>query len=387
MNALALSITVACWIWVLSFLIISDVKEFFQDIADSILGDKKGGLPFVAIGIPLLLAACSIVLLGRQHVPEGMIIRSVVALPHQIPARVQVLAHCTLKWFQSPKLDPNFNILAFALVLLPSIKYLASSLKRHWQEIDSTGPDAFDKTITETADSFGFVGILIMSVFLLIPTAKHSAFLNVMGWDAINAVRLHIWAGRLLIIVVMIHGALYMYRWKFIQEESIMRLIVPPAACWTLQKTDFTPTCQNIDCSCYEIFRNLTGVLASVAFITIGLTSVNSIRRKFFGFFYRIHIISAPLAFLMVIFHYKRGMPYLAGGIVYYLASNVPVWVEKYMIRMQGGTRILSVQHIASIDDRRACTVVTIDANDSALSRYRAGEPFSQLLFLHTRCH
>lgn len=86
----------------------------------------------------------------------------------------------------------------------------------------------------------------------------------------------------------------------------------------------------------------------------------------------------------MVIFHYKRGMPYLAGGIVYYLASSVPVWVEKYANQMQGGTRVLSVERIGSSDDfSRLCTVVTIDASDSALSRYRAGKAPSTSLLLH----
>jgi predicted ferric reductase len=374
MNILARSSTVAFFSWILFYFF---NPKWFKEFAGQLLKDAKGGTPLVAFGIPILLAG-AVCFLMSVRMPDAVgrrYISSAFAFPHQLPPRIQLVMH-SLRCCCSRAVacgDIDFDTVSFLFIFLPSLYFVVSVIRTKLEELKEK-PEDISKKIMDVSNVFGYIAITVMSVFLLLPVARHSALTaGAFGWSHAGTIRLHVWSGRIVLVAVLIHGGMYFYRWKVVQQEGILSLLIPPAGCWTLQDTDYTPTCQNIECTCYHHFRNLTGFGACVVLLVIGGTTMNSVRRKSYSLFYKVHVISGPLAFILVILHWKRSIVYLAGGLLFYIASSCPVWVENWLsIRRDGGVKILSVDRL-SAGETRPCTSITFEASDTAMSRYRAG--------------
>ena len=249
--------------------------------------------------------------------------------------------------------DVNFNRTSFWFVLLPLVVYLVCNIHRHLYGHELSR----DAKLSEISNAFAFVALIAMSYFF-IPVARTSPLLNLLNWDPASAVRLHIWSGRIIIIGVLVHGSMHMYRWATISGESIVGLLVPPAPCWTLQESsdkNAPPTCNDPDteCSCYFHFRNLTGFVALVGLLVIGVTTFDYIRRRYYKVFYMTHVLAAPTVLLMVILHWRRSILYIAPSLLYYAATSIPILTERVIkSRNHVGVKIVSVKYIPSRDDR-----------------------------------
>ena len=110
-------------------------------------------------------------------------------------------------------------------------------------------------------------------------------------------------------------------------------MILPPMQCWR-GDANFEPAChsEDTDCSCYDIFKNVAGIVAGVGLLLIGVSSLPSVRRNLYWLFYRIHMLACPLVFVAVVVHWNRSIVYLAGGMLYYLATLAPTAFEKLAI-------------------------------------------------------
>jgi NAD(P)H-flavin reductase len=264
---------------------------------------------------------------------------------------------------------------AVAVIAVPCFVYVVTSIHRHL----SGEKQSLDDKIMDVGNVFGFVALIAMSVFL-IPVARHSSIVHSMGWSPASAVRLHIWLGRIVVAGVLLHGGMHIYRWMGIAGESLMPLLIPPAGCWTMYVNNaFAPVCKNseTDCSCYHHFRNLVGILAAVGMLLIGITSLDSVRRRCYSLFYKVHVIAGPLVLFFTIVHWNRSMLYLASSILYYVATSFPVLIESQSRRHRdGGVKIVSVEQIlepAFGNSLKTCISLTVHASDVAMRRYRCG--------------
>lgn len=404
-NLIARFVTILCFSWSLSFVVFggsTQGKEWFGNFCRKLFYDDKGAIPVVTLMIPILLAGsiCSLLLLRTPETgTASRRSRGAAALPHQLPPSFHRCFHCIIRkcWLHG---ETNFKSAAVVFILAPSIIYVLSSSYRkiHGSEKNLNQ----DYQMMYVSNAFGLAALLGLS-FFLIPVSRHSSILTLFGWIPARAVSLHIWAGRILILASVVHGLMHMFRWRVFANERIIKMIVPPAQCWTFKTdNDFQPTCndEETDCSCYDHFRNLTGTLAVLAFGLILFTSLGTVRRRFYSFFYKVHVVAGPLSLAMVILHWNRSILYLGGGLLYYIASSFPIIFNLRMCCNTGncgkGVKILSAELInaqgesstetnqdenhnfstdpAILKSQRSCISLTIEVSDIAMQRYRAGQ-------------
>lgn len=301
----------------------------------------------ITLAIPVLLAGSVSVLMNVAS--SGQIPRAMVPWMHRL----------VYKWTHI-RGDVNFNRLAFIIILVPLSMYLLANIFRHLNGQDLS----YDDKVMEVSNSFAIMSLVVFSYFL-IPVVRHSAILKLLNWTPVAAVRLHIWSGRIIIVGVLLHGTMHIYRWVSISGENLLSMIIPPAPCWTLSEADFQPTCNDsdTDCSCYDHFRNLIGVLAALGLVVIAITTLNYIRRNHYRIFYMAHVLAAPIVIIMSILHWQRSVLYMAPSLLYYVASSVPVMMEAALkMKKDGGVAVISVQKIMPSD--RPCISLTVAASD-----------------------
>jgi NAD(P)H-flavin reductase len=366
-------ISFLCFSWVLFYVLYAGTaggKSFFSNLAHFILNDAKGGVPIVALAIPVLLSGsvCSLLLVRQLESPVS---RRTVALPYQLPSFLHRWLH---QIYRSVRGDRASDGTAFLLIFVPCLIYTVASIHRHLYGQNLSLDDA----IMHIGNVFAITSEITLAI-LLVPVARHSSILHLVGWSPATAVCLHIWSGRIVVIGVLLHGGMHMFRWKALAGESLVSMLVPPAECWTMEAdSNYEPTCvdKDTDCSCYDRFRNLTGFIAGLGLIVIGVTSLHWFRRRFYALFYKVHIIAGPIVLLVTILHWNRSMVYMASSILYYVASSFPAMMEsRTTCRRNDGVSIARVEQIpepAMGNSPRTCISLTMYASDVAMQRYRS---------------
>merc|ERR1719223_1023485 len=139
-----------------------------------------------------------------------------------------------------------------------------------------------DVRIMEASNSFAMMADL-MFAFLLIPVTKgFNILLITFGVHPIDATLVHIWIGRMGAFGAIVHGMGHTLRYIISEDTTLSDMMIPSQQCWH-QIT-------NNDESCYDVFRNFTGVVSVLAYIGILFTSLGSIRRNFYRIFYHCHM-------------------------------------------------------------------------------------------------
>lgn len=394
-----------CASWVLLYMLLAGNepgRSFYAGTAKAILGDPKGGAPLLHLAVPILMAG-SLISFGwtlpspRQHS------RNAVSSSRRNTSLSSIICgqriRCIHRWrhrLQFVQGDWNLNVWAMTLLLVPSVVFLFMTMYRHLQGKELSADDQ----IMVTSNSFGMTSE-VMGSLLLIPVSRYSSILQWMGWSPARAVRWHIWIGRIFIITAVVHGAMHMFRWKVLASERLVGMLIPPRQCWTRdneQYTTFQPDCldENTDCSCYDIFRNLTGFLSVAAMAILLLTSLQPVRRQCYRLFYISHVIAAPLALIMVVLHWNRSILFLAPSLLYYVASSSSTFVERrwQCSTNKPGVKIMSMERIpSSLSESTVCKIepeksnfgfksraqqahymsITVEATDGALQQFRPG--------------
>jgi predicted ferric reductase len=370
-------ISFLCFSWVLCYVVFGGTpvgKSFFKSVAHSFFNDD-GGVAVVTLAIPILLSGsvCSLLLL-RQ--PESPVSRRTVALPYQLPSFFHGLLD---RFHRSVRGDEALDGTAFLLIGLPCLIYTIASIHRHLFKQNKS----LDDQIMDVGNVFAMVAEITLAIFL-IPVARHSSILHMVGWSPASAVRLHIWSGRIVVVGVLLHGAMHMFRWKALAGERLLSMLIPPAGCWTMDDatgSTYEPICvdKDTECSCYHHFRNLTGFIAALGLILIGGTSLHSVRRRSYVLFYKVHVIAGPIVLVVMILHWNRSIVFMAPSILYYVASSFPVMMEsRSTCRRQEGVKIAAVEQIISESPdmgnsaSRTCVSLTMYASDVAMQRYRS---------------
>lgn len=285
--------------------------------------------------------------------------------------------------------DGNFDLYALLLVGLPLVSYATLGVRRHLSHLHIAGTfpmwsllfhwdDYSEETrsdgIMEVANTFGMMAVVALGIFL-VPASKHGPILRVFGWSHAMAIRLHIWAARILVVGALLHGLLHTFRWKYQLEEDVVAFLLPPSQCWT-RNSRFAPTCHNEDteCTCYMHFVYFTGTVAGTFAMIILITSSNSVRRASYRLFLTSHILVAPLFLLTVMFHYHRAVLYMSPSILYYLATTLVPYLEQRRQCQNGGVAIQGVDFIgdSTMTDEQYIAL-TVEATPDTVQAFRPG--------------
>jgi predicted ferric reductase len=235
------------------------------------------------------------------------------------------------------------------------------------------------QTMADVANGWAIIALWALA-FLFLPVAQYSPILQLFSGlqHPPQSIILHQCLGYLVMIGVVFHVALHGYRWVILQDERLLRQFVLPDDCWRAARTvapsalcDTVDTPVTNDCTCYGRFRNVAGLIATLALLAIMATTiVPHIRRKWYALFYTVHRVAGPLVVLGTILHWNRSVMYLAGGLLYYLACSVPVWCERYCrSRRQDGVRICSVERLGA-----TVVALTVEAAPAAMQLYHPGQ-------------
>ena len=353
--------------------------DWYGTVAKRWFVDAKGGVPVIALAVPLLvMASLSSLLVVAKPSPKpvgdasafggGSCNASYTYVYGSNRCLCLLMLPCIIiQRFRQWVSRMGFDALSALFILLPCAVYFVAAVYRH---LYAHGEEmAMEKKVMEIANAGGMMAMIALSWFL-VPVARHSVLLSLMGWSAEKAIRMHIWAGRIGIVGVIWHGLGHMYRW-YIRNDGVASMLFPKAACWTYQN----------DSSCYDLFRNFTGFLAMLFMVAIALSSLSFVRRASYGFFYKVHVIAGPASLLFAILHWNRMVLFLCPGILFYMASTVPVLVRLFRSYVsENGVKLVSATDLSCLNtttsdgSMRSCMSITFEVDDEAARQYKPGQ-------------
>jgi predicted ferric reductase len=269
----------------------------------------------------------------------------------------------------------DWTLLSVA-VLVPSLIYVLSSIHRHLSKSGLT----MDQKLMEVGNVFGMIAVVTLSWMLVPATKARGPLVKLFDWDPIHVLQVfHIWGGRIVVLGSVLHGLFHCVRLRLQSRQILWSYLIPPLKCWTNPQSYEPSICELTDnhgCSCYEHFRVFTGLVATIGLILIGISSLYRIRRQFFSSFALMHYVLTPLTFAMICVHYNKTILYASGGLLYYLASSYPVWIEYLWKRFRHRpVKVASIERIGadSCQSHRPCVALTLEASQAAIRRYRPG--------------
>ena len=310
-----------CWFFVI-FSGSSTGKTFYSSIADDFkyfFTDPKGSMPVVHLVLPILIiiSLCTLLVVEVDYFSANDVSNSLTNLTTNEPSKVLL---CSQRWLGFGYGDFNVRQFIITFVLGPSMVYLISVIKRHLSSSDDL---TRTEIIGEISNSFAMMAEINMGFFLIPVSKGYNPLLRLFGLSPILATQIHIWAGRIAAVGIIIHGVGHIFNIYSAKGSMVYDSIIPPEDCW-----------RNIgrnDENCYPVFRNFTGALSMCLVVAILLSSLNLVRRRYYRFFYRCHLILSPLIVFSACMHHPRLALYLAPGILYYLSSSVPSYMKVIM--------------------------------------------------------
>lgn len=250
--------------------------------------------------------------------------------------------------------DPSIRFWAMVLLVLPMIIVLYVQVRQPPNKDAVAAGSTMTIWIRKLANPTGYCATISLALFL-VPVSKQSPLLAAIGggWSPIQALGLHIWAGRLCLIMSIVHSLLYMTDYglnfyKTNQETFLQNIYVGmmpnPQTCWKVESVwafEKRP-------HCYREWRNFTGFVSLTALILLTATSWNWVRRWNYRFFYVSHLLFGGTMLLFAIFHFYWIAVFLLPGILYYLACSMPFVVQQAaQWGLDGGTSLRSARILA----------------------------------------
>jgi ferric-chelate reductase len=131
----------------------------------------------------------------------------------------------------------------------------------------------FSMYLQMIALTFGFVCIFNMA-FLFLPATRNCVWMEFLNISYANGIKYHRWVGVVTVVTAFLHCL--GYYWAWIKEGTWVKEALP---CF--------------DCAVGEDgkdpWMNFFGLIALLAFLAIGLTSIPWMRRKMYNTFYSVH--------------------------------------------------------------------------------------------------
>jgi hypothetical protein len=316
-NAICIHFVIISLLWSILFMTGVTTQgrySFYSVLATNIFHDAKGGLPLVALALPILSAASITSLfylpyaaaaMNRYHTPITSTPRTERTRAVSVTNIFSVIQQCFNKlFFPYGSGDADMDRIAVVFLVLPLTIHLLSRIFTLWSDEHFLSVPQRAKII---GNELGVVSTIAMS-FWLIPVSRHQVLLYVVAICHPNKViRLHMWCGWIALLGISLHASCHIIRWKYLLQEDILPMFIPPVMCWTWNSTA-TPVCHDTEtpCTCHDKFRNLMGLVAIIVLSVTTMTSVPWFRRKFYALFYRTHISMALLFVVTTVLHWRK---------------------------------------------------------------------------------
>ena len=344
--------------------------KYYYDVSKSThfgSEDYKGWMPVHTLTIPLLIAATAANFLWVDVEEVGWIRYDLVKMPYFMRASCKRTSSYAARMLRCVQRSFNlhmdqYNVISFFIVFAPLSCYLYFDIARHMKPEVST-----DKMVQEIAKAFGMVSMLSMSIFFLIPVTRHGIFIHSLPPE--KTIRVHIWCGSIAIITAFIHGMMFIYGWAFLKysdKSVVIEELFPSTECWTSKAYWVSES------PCQEQFTYLSGLIAIICMVVLGLFSINRMRRWNYTLFYKVHVVLGPLGLLFTVMHYSRMLLYLSPTLLYYLAGNVPVLLEMVLHWRRGGVALSTVTDLPSSSERNL-VAFTFQLEKESVAAYRTG--------------
>ena len=131
--------------------------------------------------------------------------------------------------------EPDFNLMSIWLIVIPMLfgcfGFIPSSIKYADMTAQEEGKNPVLLRWEATSYIFGWASVMCL-VWFLIPVSRHSILLVSMGWSPIHALRIHIWAGYLSFIYMIVHGLILVVVWFTLYDYPVWKQIIPAKQCW-----------------------------------------------------------------------------------------------------------------------------------------------------------
>jgi len=240
--------------------------------------------------------------------------------------------------------DPPLTFLSLFFVVFPSL-YITFEIYLY-EKLPSLG-----EAINRIANPAGIAACFALSLFL-IPVAKHSPLIKVFGLSFTQALFFHRISGWISLILSLIHGVFYFYMYGSRGKNfadfwvTMIKALYPPRTCWGWDIFDLQGQIHHE--SCFGYWRNFSGTIALVAFVVLGITSLEPVRRRIYSIFIYVHIPAAWFMMIGAIIHFRFIALFLMPNIVYYLVTSGPEWVKHFIhARSDKGPNVKSITWIA----------------------------------------
>ena len=254
------------------------------------------------------------------------------------------------KLSQNIKNDNNYNVifLSTIIIILPSTIYFLTKINGHLASFREKNQDIDH---TKLANDFGKLAAICLT-FLLLPVSKNSSFISsALKLSDVHMLRLHICSGYMVLFGGVVHGLYYTVIWIKVKDYKYQD-VFPSISCFT----------SNYDEDCYDNFVNITGIISGILLVILGTSSLYYIRRHYYSIFYTLHIIISISILFGLVMHYNKMIWYMAPSLLYYVASNIPIYMEcLYKWIRLGGVKVTKV---VCIPDSSGCVDVSICIDD-----------------------
>ena len=298
---------------------------------------SKDGLFLFGLALPILLLTLATLVWNPKSKPKDSSMK-------------EGKVHSALKAVESKKGDVNVQKWTIICFLVPLLLVMLEGALGHSKRSSmekSMGWDLYIRICMSLMSPSGYAATWALALFL-IPVTKHSPILDWMRVTPVQALAFHRVAGWTGLWNSILHGFLHLRHLMDVLNPHHMRpwyaqlklLLIPETwKCFDTQnpwhvffgKTDpLDGTTQEAQ-QCWLALVNSTGVISTLAFIILGITSLPQVRRYSYALFYSVHIPAAWIMLIMAIWHYPTCGLILIPNIIYYLSFHIPVSVTQYV--------------------------------------------------------
>ncbi|RLN88722.1 hypothetical protein BBJ28_00016851 [Nothophytophthora sp. Chile5] len=214
-----------------------------------------------------------------------------------------------MTWLRAhPGVGRSLGLDAVDVVLVAGFLVLQANLVVGKLLIDKeSGKLAKSGYLDRTARAFGMNGLyaLVLSVLLV---ARQSFLHKFCGLSGERAAKYHVWSGQFGVIMLLLHGVLYVLVWYM--QGKVTKMLVP---------------CLDEDCTPkqrYGSSRNFFGLLAMLPLIVVSLSSLEWVRRRYFHRFAVLHCLTVPFVVFTALHYYATAF-WLVPAIVLYAIYRV----------------------------------------------------------------
>jgi ferric-chelate reductase len=196
--------------------------------------------------------------------------------------------------------------LLFVAVLIGGNVYVFQYFYRaRYERFSSRGSVDFDGYLNIIGLTFGFVCIFNMA-FLFLPATRNCVWMEFLNISYANGVKYHRWLGVITVVTACLHC--FFYYWTWIRQGTWVEEALPCFDC-------------SVGDDGKDPWMNFLGLIALIAFVLIGLTSIPWVRRKMYNTFYNVHHLFI-IGTIFAVLHWNNVILWILPTLILYVISR-----------------------------------------------------------------